>query len=238
MVPVMELSGATAIVTGGNSGIGAAIAGALAGEGVRTVIAGRREDKNNAIARQLQEQHGTDTLAVTTDVSREDDCERLVQSTVERFGRLDVLVNNAGIGTHGAIEQTASDDFDRVLKTNLYGTFWCSRAAFRVMRDQGGAGAIINISSLAGVDAWRGTGPYSASKYGIMGLTKALADEGADHGIRCAAICPAMVATPMSGVAGDDYLQPADIADTVLWLLRLSPAAWPTEVVLPRRGAD
>lgn len=226
------------MVTGGNSGIGAAIAEALAGAGVRTVIAGRREDKNTAIARRLQQEHGTDTLAVTTDVSREDNCERLVRTAIEKFGRLDILVNNAGIVAHGTIAHTASDEFDRVLKTNLYGTFWCSRAAFRAMQERGGPGAIINISSLAGVDAWAGTGAYSASKYGVMGLTRALADEGKEFGIRCAAICPALVATPMSGVAGDEYLQPGDIADTVLWLLRLSPAAWPTELVLPRRGAD
>lgn len=159
-----------------------------------------------------------------------------MQGALAHFGRLDILINNAGIGSQGTVEQTAVEEFDRVMKTNLYGTFWCARAAFRAMQASGGA--IINISSLAGLDAWWGTGTYSASKFGIAGLTKAMADEGKDRNIRCAAICPALVASPMSGVEGEYYLQPGDVAETVLWLLRLSPAAWPTEVVLPRRGAE
>jgi 3-oxoacyl-[acyl-carrier protein] reductase len=97
---------------------------------------------------------------------------------------------------------------------------------------------IINISSLAGKQAWSGTGTYSASKFGVLGLTHALADEGKADDIKAVAICPAMVATPMTGVSGPDYLQPEDIAETVLYLLRLSPAAWPTEIVLERKGAD
>ena len=99
-------------------------------------------------------------------------------------------------------------------------------------------GFIINISSVAGKQAWSGTGTYSASKFGLLGLTHALADEGKADGIKVTAICPALVATPMTGVSGPDYLQPEDIAETVLYLLRLSPAAWPTEIVLERKGAD
>jgi 3-oxoacyl-[acyl-carrier protein] reductase len=159
---------------------------------------------------------------------------------VAKFGTIHLLVNNAGIGGGGRVAETRTEDFDRVLKTNLYGTFWCSRAAYsRMKRNQGDPrGVIINISSLAGKQAWSGTGSYSASKFGINGLTQALADEGkADH-IKAIAICPAMVATPMTGVNGPDYLQAEDIAQTVLCLLRLSPAAWPNEVVLERRDAS
>jgi 3-oxoacyl-[acyl-carrier protein] reductase len=94
------------------------------------------------------------------------------------------------------------------------------------------------VSSLAGKMAWSGTGTYSASKFAVQGLTQALADEGKADDIKATAICPAMVATPMTGVSGSDYLQPEDIAETVLYLLRLSPAAWPTEIVLERKGAD
>ena len=97
--------------------------------------------------------------------------------------------------------------------------------------------AIINICSVAGKQAWSGSGTYSASKFGVLALTQALADEGKEHDIKAAAVCPAMVATPMTGVSGPDYLQPEDCAETVLYLLRLSPAAWPTEIVLERKGA-
>ena len=99
-------------------------------------------------------------------------------------------------------------------------------------------GIIINVSSLAGKQAWSGTGTYSASKFGVQGLTQSLANEGKADRIKAVAICPAMVATPMTGVSGPDYLQPEDIAETVLYLLRLSPAAWPMEVVLERRNAS
>lgn len=200
------------------------------------MIAGRREERNQETSSAIQKRYGTASAAITTDGSHAADCEQLVQGALAHFGRLDILINNAGIGSQGTVEQTAVEEFDRVMKTNLYGTFWCARAAFRAMQASGGA--IINISSLAGLDAWWGTGTYSASKFGIAGLTKAMADEGKDRNIRCAAICPALVASPMSGVEGEYYLQPGDVAETVLWLLRLSPAAWPTEVVLPRRGAE
>ncbi len=162
-------------------------------------------------------------------------CRRLRRDS----GAVDVLVNNAGIGGGGLIASTSTADFDRVLKTNLYGTFWCSRAAFRLMQKNSGdpRGAIINISSLAGKEAWTGTGTYSASKFAIMALNQAMADEGKEHNIKVAAVCPAMVATAMTGVQGPEYLQPEDCAAAVMFLLGLSPAAWPVEIVLPRKGA-
>jgi 3-oxoacyl-[acyl-carrier protein] reductase len=233
----VSLDNKIAVVTGGNSGIGKAVAIALAREGAQVVIAGRRQKENERVAEQIRASLGRKTLAVRADVSKEADCERLIAETVKSFGRLDILVNNAGVAGSGEIAHLSTEEFDRALKTNLYGTFWCSRAAFRQMRSQQG-GFIINISSIAGKEAWSGTGAYSASKFGIMALTQALADEGKPHNIKCAAICPALVATPMTGVSGAEFLQPDDIAETVLYLLRLSPACWPTEVVLPRKGAQ
>jgi 3-oxoacyl-[acyl-carrier protein] reductase len=229
-----------AVITGGNSGIGLAIATALAQAEYNLVISGRRQSKNRTVAEDLARRFKVQTLAVEADVSHEADCVRLIEEAVAKFGTIHLLVNNAGIGGGGRVAETRTEDFDRVLKTNLYGTFWCSRAAYsRMKRNQGDPrGVIINISSLAGKQAWSGTGSYSASKFGINGLTQALADEGkADH-IKAIAICPAMVATPMTGVNGPDYLQAEDIAQTVLCLLRLSPAAWPNEVVLERRDAS
>jgi NAD(P)-dependent dehydrogenase (short-subunit alcohol dehydrogenase family) len=234
------MTGKVAVVTGANSGIGLAVATALADEGWNIVISGRRQDKNEAAATVLAREFKVQTLAVQTDVSREADCERLVQEAIAKFGAIHLLINNAGIGGGGRITKTSTEDFDRVLKTNLYGTFWCSRAAYREMKRNPGdpRGFIINISSLAGKQAWSGTGTYSASKFGVNALTQALADEGKADRIKAVAICPAMVATPMTGVSGVDYLQPEDIAQAVLYLLRLSPAAWPTELVLERRDAS
>ena len=236
----LELKGKIAVVTGGNSGIGLATSAALAQVGCNLVIAGRRQIKNQAVANDLAQKFNVRTHAVEADVSREADCVRLIQEAVAKFGTIHILINNAGIGGGGRVVETTTEEFDRVLKTNLYGTFWCARAAYSQMKRNKSdpRGIIINVSSLAGKQAWSGTGTYSASKFGIIGLTQALADEGkADH-IKTIAICPAMVATPMTGVSGPDYLQPEDIAETVLYLLQLSPAAWPTEIVLERKGAD
>ncbi len=236
----MNIKGKTAVVTGGNRGIGAAIARALATAGANIVIGARQQRKSQIVASELATEYGVQTRAVQTDVAKEADCERLIQETVAAFGTLHLLVNNAGIGGGGLIASTSTDEFDKVLKTNLYGVFWCSRAAYRQMRrnPESPRGMIINLSSVAGKQAWSGTGVYSASKFGVLALTQAMADEGQADDIKVAALCPAKVATDMTGVSGPEYLQPEDCAESVLYLLRLSPAAWVTEIVLSRKGAD
>jgi 3-oxoacyl-[acyl-carrier protein] reductase len=241
---VKKTDSPVAVVTGGNSGIGEAISKMLGRRGYRVVIAGRRGAENERVARDISEAGPGAGISSETDVSRESECLELIRSTIEREGRLDLLVNNAGTITKGPLVESETETFDKVMKTNLYSTYWCSREAFRWMKDRQPAsfeelnGRIINISSLCGVDAWAGAGIYAASKHGVIGLTRALADEGGEAGIRVAAICPAMVATPMSEVSGPEYIQPEDIATTVAYLLDLSPAAWPRELVVPRRGAD
>ena len=130
------------------------------------------------------------------------------------------------------------------MQTNLYSAYWCSREAWSLLAanepdpETGMRGSIIHTSSLCGVDAWAGVGLYAMSKHGMMALSKALNDEGVDKRIRSVALCPALVATPMSGAGRDEAITPDDIAGTVMHLLSLSAAAWPTEIVLPRRGAD
>ena len=238
-----EIQGKVALITGGNSGIGKAIARALAEAGVRVAVAGRREQANRKTVAELKEKNpGAEAIAITADVSVEEDCVRAVRETREGLGGFDLLVNNAGIGGGETIADTSTENFDRVLKTNLYGALWCAREAFREMAQKpatdGLRGSIINVSSLSGKEAWSGTGAYSVSKFGMMALTESLSDEGKAAGIRSTAICPALVATPMTGASGADVIRPDDIAATVLYVLRLSPAAWPTEIVLPRRGAE
>lgn len=233
-----------AIVTGGNSGIGEAIAKFLARRDYTVVVAGRRSDENERVVEEIAAAGGPPAQARTADVSKEEDCLALIRDTASDCGRLDLLVNNAGIGGKGALAETTSEDFDRVMKTNLYGPYWCAREAFALMREQELdpgkqlRGSILNISSVCGLDAWAGVGMYAASKHGLVGLTRALAAEGGELGIRAAAICPAMVATPMTGVSGDEFISPEDIAITVGYLLDLGAAAWPREIAIPRRGSE
>lgn len=239
----MNKDNSIAIVTGGNSGIGEAIAHALAARGMNLVVAGRRQPENERVATEIEQRHGVKAKPLETDVSREEDCLRLIRDSVELPGTLRLLVNNAGIGGFGKISETSSEAFDRVLRTNLYSAYWCSREAYRILEnndpdpDTGLRGAIVNLSSVCGIDAWAETGMYGASKHGMTGLTRAMAEEGAEDGIRVSAICPAMVSTPMTDVSGPDYIEPEDIANTLTYLLDLSPAAWPREIVVNRRGA-
>jgi 3-oxoacyl-[acyl-carrier protein] reductase len=240
----MNLANKVGIVTGGNSGIGAAVARALARAGMKVIVAGRRAELNERVAAELRAEFGGEVRAVTADVSLEEDCVRLIDSAQLEFGHLDVLVNNAGKGGGGdLIAESSTEDFESTLRTNLYSAYWCSREAFKRMAQNPHPavdeirGAIINMASVAGLDAWSGSGIYSISKHGMMGLTKALADEGTGPLIRAVAVCPAMVATPMTEVEGPDFLAAEDIAGTVIYLLSLRAAAWPTEVVVKRRGA-
>ena len=234
----------TAIVTGGNSGIGEAIVHALTARGMNVVVAGRRQEENERVAAEVADRFGIEALPISVDVSKESECHGLIETAVQKFGSVELLVNNAGIGAGGKIMDTDTETFDRVMKTNLYSTYWCSRSAYasmlenEVVPENGLRGGIINISSLCGVEAWSGVGAYATSKHGVMGLSRAMADEGAEDQIRVAAVCPAMVATPMTGASGPDVLTPEDIAKTVTYLLDLSSAAWPKEIVLNRRGAD
>lgn len=235
----MELKGKCAAITGGNSGIGLAIAEALARQGVNLALCGRREAQTRQQAERLMERYCTDVLAVRADVSREGDCIRFMDTTREHFGRLDILVNNAGIYGGSEVAEMDSEAFERVMNTNLYGALWCARRAMQLMAENelhaGLRGYILNISSICGKESWAGHAAYSASKHAMMALNAALADEGKVPRIKSTAICPAMVVTPMTGVTGEDYLKPEDIAEVVSMLFRLSPACWPTEIVLPRR---
>jgi len=236
-----RLAGKVAIVTGSSSGIGKAIALTFAEEGARVVVAARRKDLCERTVTQIR-QGGGDATAIQTDVTDESQVERLITQTVQRYGRLDILVNNAGIGSGGIIENTSTETFDLVLNTNLRGTFFCCRAGFRQMKQHGG-GTIINMSSVAGVQAWAGTGTYSASKHGIMALTKSLADEGRPYKIKVSAICPGGVADELVDASPEEILRseqisPYDIAESAVYLATLGPYAVVHQIIVDRLGAD
>jgi 3-oxoacyl-[acyl-carrier protein] reductase len=236
-----RLNGKVAIVTGGSSGIGKAIALTFAREGARVVAAARRAALCVQVVERIAAAGGV-AVAIQTDVTDEAQVDRLVRDTVGQFGRLDIMVNNAGIGDGGRLAETSTESFDRVMNTNLRGTFFCCRAAFRVMQRQGG-GTIINVSSVCGVQAWSGTGVYSASKHGIMALTKSLADEGRAHGIKVSAICPGGVADDLVDASPEEIersekISPFDIAETAVFLATLGRYAVVHQIVVDRLGAE
>ncbi|HET9961479.1 MAG TPA: SDR family oxidoreductase [Nitrospiraceae bacterium] len=236
-----RLQGKIAVVTGGGSGIGRAIAIRFAQQGATVVVASRRLYKCEETAAAIQTAGGQ-AAPIQTDVSDEGQVEALISETVRRYHRIDILVNNAGIFGGRHLAQTTTEEFDHVMNTNLRGTFFCCRAGFKQMKRQGG-GLIINMSSVAGVQAWTGTGTYSASKHAIMALTKALADEGRAHRIKATAICPAGVADDLVDAGSEERsrsekIDPYDIAETALYLACLGPQAVVREIVVDRLGAD
>ncbi|MDE3018478.1 MAG: SDR family oxidoreductase [Nitrospirota bacterium] len=237
-----RLNGKVAVVTGSSSGIGKAIALTFADEGARVVVTARRRDLCAQTVRQIT-QRGGQALALPADVADEAQVERLIADTVAQWGRLDILVNNAGIGGGGRIAETSTDAFDAVIGTNLRGTFFCCRAGFRQMTTQPEGGTILNMSSVCGVQAWAGTGLYSASKHGVMALTKSLADEGRRYKIKVSAICPGGVADALVDASPDEIrrserISPFDIAETAVYLATLGPNTVVHQVIVDRLGAD
>lgn len=238
---MQRLKDKIAIVTGSSSGIGKAIALRFAQEGATVVVAARRLRKCEETVGQIEAAGGR-AVALQTDVAVESEVEELIAETVRRYRRVDILVNNAGVFGGRRIADTSTHEFDEVMRTNVRGTFFCCRAGFAQMKQQGG-GAIINMSSVAGVQAWSGTGTYSASKHAIMALTKSLADEGRAHRIKVSAICPGGVADELveatkEARAGSDHIDPFDIAETALYLACLGPQAVVHQIVVDRVGAD
>jgi len=191
----MKLKGKVAIVTGASKGIGRAIAGAYAREGASVVLASRSMDLLETSAREIK-QAGGEALAVSVDIRNVESINDLVKKTVDQYGRLDLLVNNAGITMGGPSEDLAPEAWRTALETDLFGVFFASQAAARIMMPQGGGG-IINISSINGILAAPRRAAYCASKAAVNELTKVLAIEWADRKIRVNAIAPGYVRTEL-----------------------------------------
>jgi len=190
------LAGRTAVVTGGTRGIGLAIARALAEDGASVVVSGRDAGRLESAVKEL-ETLGASALGVAADQSKREDCDRLVDAAKERFGRIDVLVNNAGITRDQLLVRMKDDDWDQVLDTNLRGVFLMTRAVVKSMMRQK-SGRIINIASTAGAMGNPGQVNYSAAKAGVIGLTKAAARELAHWNILVNAVAPGLIETDMA----------------------------------------
>jgi len=221
-----------ALVTGGSSGIGLAIARMLREEGFVLTLASRRLERVEAAAAELG------AAAVAADVADAEACAQLVAGYRDRFGRLDVLVNSAGIGIAGRIEDLPARHFDLQLGVNVRGLFLVTQAAIPLLRES--RGWIVNLASIAGTIPSPGLATYGATKAAVISLTRSLNEELDGDGVRAVAICPGFVDTPMaewSGLKGEEMIQPEDCAEIVRMLLRLSPRARIPQVVIERVGS-
>lgn len=231
------LKGKVALVTGAGSGIGFAIAKALLDEGGSVAICGRDEEKLRKAEAELVK-HGKNLLVMPADVSRKSDVDQWVKAAIREFGRIDVLVNNAGVARWSDVENITDEHLDYQLNVNLRGPLYCAQAVLPHMKGQQ-SGYIINISSVCGKSGFAGTAAYSASKFGLMALSDSLREEGASSNIKVTAICPGFVATPMvtdAPVPLEEMIRPEDIAKAVLFLLNLSEYAAVKEIVITRKG--
>jgi NADP-dependent 3-hydroxy acid dehydrogenase YdfG len=238
------LSGKVALVTGASSGIGEAAVLALAEAGAAVALSARRGDRLEALARRIEQAGGT-ALAVAGDVSLEADAARAVEETVKRLGRIDILVNSAGVIQAGGVESLPLEEWRRVIDINLMGTLYTCKAALGPMKAQG-SGDIINISSTAGRRAAGLFGPYSTSKFGLTGLTEGLRQEVGGAGIRVSIVEPGATATDVADgisdpamraamtqhVSKEGAMQPADIASAIVFIASLPRRANVSQILI------
>jgi len=226
----MELKTKVALITGAAQGIGKAVTLVLARHGADVVVADVNIEKAQETAREV-EALGRAAMAVRVDVTRLEDVEKMVEAAVQRFGKIDILINNAGIARDKLILRMTEEDWDTVLNVNLKGTFNCTKAVIKHMSKQR-SGKIVNIASVVGIMGNPGQANYSASKAGVIGLTKTVAREFAARGINVNAIAPGYIQTPMTEVLPEKAKeelkrlipmerlgQPEDVAHAVLFLV-------------------
>jgi NAD(P)-dependent dehydrogenase (short-subunit alcohol dehydrogenase family) len=232
-----------ALITGASSGIGLAVARALGQDGYGITVSARRPDKLEEAAKEL-ESEGLEILSVPANMAKEEDVANLVAKHRERFGRLDVLMNNAGVGIGGQIEGYETKKLDMQLDVNLRSVYLTTRDSIPMLKEAGaehGKALVINTASIAGKAGQPWLAAYSATKAGVVGLSQAMHGELGKDGIQVTAFCPGFVATPMTDwvegqVPKEEMIQPEDIAEAVRFLLRTSANCVVPEIQFIRPG--
>jgi NAD(P)-dependent dehydrogenase (short-subunit alcohol dehydrogenase family) len=232
-----------ALITGASSGIGLAIARALGQDGYGLTVAARRPDKLDAAVDGLRDE-GMQVVSVAANMADEDEIKRVVAAHRDRFGRLDVLVNNAGLGIGAPVADTETKKLDLQLAVNLRAVYLMTRETIPMLKEAGaehGKALIVNTASIAGKHGQGWLAAYSATKAGVVGLSQALHKELSTDGIQVTALCPAFVATAMTDwveeqVPKDQMILPEDIAEAVRYLLRTSRACIVPEIQFIRPG--
>ncbi len=237
----MELAERAAIVTGGSSGIGLAIARALAQDGYGVTISARRPDKLEGAKEELLAE-GLDVQAVPANLVDEDEIKKLVEAHREQYGRLDVLVNNGGVGIGGEIQQLDTKHIDMQISVNLRSYVIATREALPLLKEAGaehGKALIANTASIAGKQGQGWLAVYSATKAGVIGFSQATQKEVGGDGIQVTSLAPGFVDTPMTDwvegqVPREEMIRPEDLAESVRFVLRTSPACLVPEIVFQR----
>jgi NAD(P)-dependent dehydrogenase (short-subunit alcohol dehydrogenase family) len=235
--------GRAALITGGSSGIGLAIARALGQEGYGLTLSARRPDKLEEAVQGLRDE-GLDAHAVPANMLDEDAIRQAVDAHRERFGRMDVLINNAGLGIAAPIADAETKKLDMQFGVNLRAVYLTLRECIPLLKEAGAEhrkALVVNTASIAGKSGQAGLSAYSATKFAVIGLSQAAHKELSNDGIQVTAFCPGFVATPMTDwvkdqISEEEMIQPEDIAEAVRFLLRTSPNCIVPEVMFIRPG--
>jgi len=237
----MELKGKIVLVTGASKGIGKNISTTLAKEDAIVVLTSRNKEMLGKVQEEIHSSGGK-AIVIPADISKEKEVLNLFSNIRDQFGRLDILINNAAALVTGGMLDFSLKDYDKIMDTNLRGLFMCCQQALKLMLPRKN-GYIINISSVVGFKGYAGQSAYTASKHGVMGITKSLAAEVYKDGIYVSAILPGGVDTELAWYARPDIdrsvlISPKDIADTVAYLLHLSDTAWVDQIYIHRKAAQ